>query len=87
MELFGLLILNSVLVAVVTNYFTQCEMILFYVKGITVRLQEKSTDLKTAMKVNHLYNCKRFPLSQHFPLEMKFQSSSDFFLCVSGSKV
>ena len=52
MELFGLLILNSVLVAVVTNYFTQCEMILFYVKGITVRLQEKSTDLKQAMKVN-----------------------------------
>ena len=56
MELFGLLILNSVLVAVVTNYFTQCEMILFYVKGITVRLQEKSTDLKTAMKVNYMRN-------------------------------
>ena len=53
MELFGLMILNSVHVAVVTNYFTQCEMILFYVKGITLRLQEKSTDLKTAMKVSH----------------------------------
>ena len=60
MELFGLLILNSVLVAVVTNYFTQCEMILFYVKGITVRLQEKSTDLKQAMKVNYLYNSNFF---------------------------
>ena len=56
MELFGLLVLNSVLVAVVTNYYTQCEMILFYVKGVTLRLQEKSTDLKTAMKVcEHYY--------------------------------
>ena len=55
MELFGLLVLNSVLVAVVTNYYTQCEMILFYVKGVTLRLQEKSTDLKTAMKVCEQY--------------------------------
>ncbi|KAL4220209.1 hypothetical protein ACF0H5_020617 [Mactra antiquata] len=49
-ELFGILIVNSIFVAVVTNYFTQCEMILFYVKGIAFRLQEKSVDLKTAMK-------------------------------------
>ncbi|KAK3583643.1 hypothetical protein CHS0354_021379 [Potamilus streckersoni] len=49
-EMLGILILNSVTVAVVANYITQCEMILFYVKGVTVRLQEKSTDLKAAMK-------------------------------------
>lgn len=49
-ELFGILIINSIFVAVVTNYFTQCEMILFYVKGVAFRLQEKSIDLKTAMK-------------------------------------
>ncbi|KAL3847968.1 hypothetical protein ACJMK2_018856 [Sinanodonta woodiana] len=49
-EMLGILILNSVTVAVVANYITQCEMILFYVKGVSLRLQEKSTDLKAAMK-------------------------------------
>lgn len=49
-ELYGILIINSVILAVVTNYYTQCEMILFYVKGLVFRLQEKSDDLKSAMK-------------------------------------
>ncbi|XP_041358803.1 uncharacterized protein LOC121375421 [Gigantopelta aegis] len=49
-ELLGRMVLNSVILAVVVNYGTQCEMILFYVMGIALRLQEKSTDLKTAMK-------------------------------------
>lgn len=57
-ELFGILIVNSIFVAVVTNYYTQCEMILFYVKGVAFKLQEKSIDLKTAMKVNnYVYTC------------------------------
>ncbi|XP_052217457.1 uncharacterized protein LOC127835188 isoform X1 [Dreissena polymorpha] len=49
-ELVGMSIVNSIFVAVVTNYFTQCQMILFYVRGIAFKLQEKSIDLKTAMK-------------------------------------
>ncbi|XP_053403563.1 uncharacterized protein LOC123554901 [Mercenaria mercenaria] len=49
-DLLGILIINSIFVAVVTNYYTQCEMILFYVKGVAFRLQEKSIDLKAAMK-------------------------------------
>jgi len=56
-ELCGIMVINSIFLAVVTNYYTQCEMILFYVKGINVRLQEKSTDLKTAMKVLSAANC------------------------------
>ena len=51
-ELIGQSIVNSIFVAVVTNYYTQCQMILFYVKTIAFKLQEKSVTLKTAMKVN-----------------------------------
>ncbi|XP_050413714.2 uncharacterized protein LOC126828156 isoform X1 [Patella vulgata] len=49
-ELFGRMVMNSVNLAVVVNYVTQCEMILFYVRGITLRLQEKSTEIRIAMK-------------------------------------
>ncbi|XP_046577481.1 uncharacterized protein LOC124285315 [Haliotis rubra] len=49
-ELVGRMVLNAVNLAVVVNYATQCEMILFFVRGLTLRLQEKSTDLRTAMK-------------------------------------
>ncbi|XP_052782801.1 uncharacterized protein LOC128219030 isoform X2 [Mya arenaria] len=49
-ELVGMSIVNSIFVAVVTNYYTQCQMILFYVKTVAFKLQEKSIDLKTAMK-------------------------------------
>ncbi|XP_013067519.2 uncharacterized protein LOC106055683 isoform X2 [Biomphalaria glabrata] len=49
-ELMGRTVFNSVILAIVMNYATQCEMIKFYVRGLGLRLQEKSTDLKTAMK-------------------------------------
>ncbi|XP_025078975.1 uncharacterized protein LOC112555045 isoform X2 [Pomacea canaliculata] len=49
-ELVGRVILNSVILAVVMNYSMQCEMVMFYLRGLTLRLQEKSTDIKTAMK-------------------------------------
>lgn len=52
-ELLGRVVFNSVLLAVVVNYVTQCEMVMFYVKGLTLRLQEKSADIKTAFKVHH----------------------------------
>lgn len=49
-ELLGILVLNSVTLAVIANYVTHCEMVLFYLKGLALRLQEKSTELKAAMK-------------------------------------
>ncbi|XP_056005293.1 uncharacterized protein LOC125659305 isoform X2 [Ostrea edulis] len=49
-ELLGILILNSVTLAVIANYVTHCEMALFYLKGLALRLQEKSSELKAAMK-------------------------------------
>ena len=45
------MVLNSVSLAVVANYVTQCEMMLFYIRGLALRLQEKSSDLRNAMKV------------------------------------
>ncbi|XP_012939037.1 uncharacterized protein LOC106012012 [Aplysia californica] len=49
-ELLGRTVFNCVILAIVMNYTTQCEMIKFYVKGLAMRLHEKSTDLKSAMK-------------------------------------
>ena len=53
-ELLGIMVLNSVSLAVVANYVTQCEMMLFYIRGLALRLQEKSSDLRIAMKVKQL---------------------------------
>ncbi|XP_066266870.1 uncharacterized protein [Branchiostoma lanceolatum] len=49
LQMLGVLVTNAVNYAVVVNYTTQCEMIIYYMKGIFRRLQEKSTDLKLAM--------------------------------------
>ncbi|XP_078694046.1 uncharacterized protein LOC144923417 isoform X2 [Branchiostoma floridae x Branchiostoma belcheri] len=49
LQMLGALVTNAVNYAVVVNYTTQCEMIIYYMKGIFRRLQEKSTDLKLAM--------------------------------------
>ncbi|XP_022286592.2 uncharacterized protein LOC111099567 isoform X1 [Crassostrea virginica] len=49
-EMLGILVLNSVTLAVIANYVTHCEMVLFYLRGLALRLQEKSTELKAAMK-------------------------------------
>ncbi|ESO86344.1 hypothetical protein LOTGIDRAFT_235407 [Lottia gigantea] len=49
-ELYGRMVMNAVILAVVVNYVTQCEMILFFVRGICLRLQEKSTEIRIAMK-------------------------------------
>ena len=62
-ELFGILIVNSIFIAVVTNYYTQCELILFYVKGVAFKLQEKSIELKNAMKVSVILTFLQIHLS------------------------
>lgn len=51
-QLAGFLVVYLVQVAVVVNYATQCELLIAYIKGIAVRLREKSTDLRVAMHVS-----------------------------------
>ena len=47
----ALIIMNSIYLAVVINFATQCELILFYVNEVRFRLEEKSVNLKDAMQV------------------------------------
>ena len=42
---------NCVVLAVVLNYCGQCKLLFYYLDGVMERLEEKSTELKTAMKV------------------------------------
>ncbi len=55
LEAFGLVIMNSIYLAIVINHSTQCEMIIFYVNEIRTRLEEKSVTLKDAMQVQYLF--------------------------------
>lgn len=50
-DLIALIIVNSVYLAVVINYATQCEMIIFYIDEVRTRLEEKSVTIKEAMQV------------------------------------
>ncbi|CAF1231251.1 unnamed protein product [Didymodactylos carnosus] len=49
-ELLALFISNCIHLAVVMNFSTHCEMIIFYCKAIRTRLEEKSLHLVEAMK-------------------------------------
>lgn len=49
-QVIALIIVNSVYLAVVINHATQAEMIIFYVKEVQTRLEEKSITLKNAMQ-------------------------------------
>ena len=51
-DIVALVIVNSVYLAVVINYATQCEMIIFYIDEVRTRLEEKSITIKEAMQVN-----------------------------------
>lgn len=42
---------NCVNLAVVLSYCGQCQLLKFYIQGVAERLEEKSTELKAAMKV------------------------------------
>ena len=54
-DLIALIIVNSVYLAVVINYATQCEMIIFYIDEVRTRLEEKSVTIKEAMQVRIIY--------------------------------
>ncbi|XP_070539286.1 uncharacterized protein [Ptychodera flava] len=49
-QMIGILVLNSVNTAVVINYATQCEMLIYYISAIDTRLKEKTADLRVVMQ-------------------------------------
>ena len=54
----GLIIMNSIYLAITINHSTQCELIIFYINEVQTRLEEKSISLRDAMQVkNKLLNC------------------------------
>ena len=48
---------NCVYVAVILSYCGQCKLLSYYVKGVKERLEEKTTELKTAMQVCFVIIC------------------------------
>jgi hypothetical protein len=62
----ALIIMNSVYLAVVINYATQCEMIIFYVQEIRTRLEEKSITLKEGMQVRIMGTLESVDISKMF---------------------
>ena len=51
LQAIGLVLMNSIYLAVVINYATQCELLIFFVNELRTRLEEKSITLKDAMQV------------------------------------
>lgn len=47
----GQLVLDLVNLVIILNYAAQCQLVIHYIKAITQRIEEKSTDLNGAMKV------------------------------------
>ena len=51
------LLANCVNLAAALSFCGQCELLNYYIEGVSKRLEEKSTELKTAMKVTLLLEC------------------------------
>ncbi|XP_064639418.1 uncharacterized protein LOC135494975 isoform X2 [Lineus longissimus] len=49
-QILGILLTSSISLAVVVNYGSQCEILIFFINGIQLRIQEKTGDLKSMMK-------------------------------------
>ena len=49
----GELVLDLVNVVIILNYAVQCQLVIHYIRGITRRIEEKSTQLQSIMKVLH----------------------------------
>jgi hypothetical protein len=47
----GQLVLDLVNVVIILNYAAQCQLVIHYIRGITRRIEEKSTHLQSIMKV------------------------------------
>ena len=66
----GRLVENCVSIAIVLNYGTQCQLLIYYLKDITLRLEEKTADLNLVMKVKH----PSVPSAVIFPYEISGKS-------------
>ena len=49
--LIGFLGMDMVYVAVAANYGAQCELLIFLIRGLNERIEEKSISLQQAMRV------------------------------------
>ena len=49
---FSALFSNCVYVAVILSYCGQCKLLSYYIQGVKERLEEKTTELRTAMQVD-----------------------------------
>jgi hypothetical protein len=47
----GFLAMDVVYVAVVLNYCTQCQLIIFFIRGLNERIEEKSISLHQIIRV------------------------------------
>ena len=56
MLVFAGLVADVVNVAVIINFVGQCQLLKCYIEGITQRLEEKTTELRYAMKVSSIYH-------------------------------
>ena len=55
--LIGVFSMDMVYVAVAVNYGAQCELLIFYIRGLNQQINEKSITLQEAMRVlNAWYN-------------------------------
>ncbi|XP_064466729.1 uncharacterized protein LOC135377910 isoform X3 [Ornithodoros turicata] len=57
-RVFGQLVMTTVEMAVILNYCTQSEMIIIYIKGITLRLREKRITIREVM--HEILACRDF---------------------------
>lgn len=62
----GRLVELCVSVVTIVNYCAQCELLIFYIREITLRMEEKTKDLDNIMKVMVYLNILAFtPLPSH----------------------
>lgn len=62
----GRLVELCVSVVTIVNYCAQCELLIFYIREITLRMEEKTKDLDSIMKVMVYLNILAFtPLPSH----------------------
>ena len=61
----GRLVELCVSVVTIVNYCAQCELLIFYIREITLRMEEKTKDLDSIMKVMVQLNILAFTPSHY----------------------
>lgn len=56
----GRLVELCVSIVTIVNYCAQCELLIFYIREITLRMEEKTKDLDSIMKVMVYLNILAF---------------------------